>query len=348
MHEEFLLGQVKRCNRNLLLVNALIPIAVILVIFLSYNYYYNFFFGPFSMDAATVTAIRDLENQKKEYVTVTGSDVFHTGLQILETRYEEGTNRVITSKVTTDYLYLVVNDLLLVVKAAPNSTGLSYTGALTTIPADVKAELISIVAEEGVSFTDFDRIVLPFMVDAQYSNAIGYIGIFACIPLFLLAVWNLIRYGRRVSDPLEHPIYKKLGKYGAPEAVASNIDQDIASTGVPVTKTIIISDSWLVKKNFFGLTLVPLKDAVWMYKHITKHRVNYVIPAGKSYSLVIHLKNKKRTQIVMSQKNVDTAIELILRKSPHIVSGYSDVLAYLWNKNFSAFLSEINNMKNAV
>lgn len=348
MHEEFILRQVKRCNKNLLLVNLLILLAVILIMSFSYNYYYNFFFGPFTMDAASLTAIRDLKDQKKEYVTVRGSEVFHTGLQYIEETFEEGTNRVIDTRVTTDYLYLVVNDWLLVVKAAPGTTDLSYTGALKMIPADLKYELATSAAQKGISVVEFDQIVLPFMVDAQSSKAIGYIGLFTCLPLFLLSVWNLLRYGKRVFDPLEHPIYKKLEIYGIPEEVANGIDEDIASTGVPVTEKLIISNSWLVRKNLFGLTLVPLQDVLWMYKNVTQHKVNYIIPAGKSYGLVIHLNKKKKVQIGMNQKKVDAAIELIQHKVPSIACGYSDELAYLWNKNFPAFLVELEKLKNAV
>ena len=50
----------------------------------------------------------------------------------------------------------------------------------------------------------------------------------------------------------------------------------------------------------------------------------------------------------MNQKKVDAAIELIQHKVPSIACGYSDELAYLWNKNFPAFLVELEKLKNAV
>lgn len=103
-----------------------------------------------------------------------------------------------------------------------------------------------------------------------------------------------------------------------------------------------------MRKNLFGLTLVPLQDVLWMYKNVTQHKVNYIIPAGKSYSLVIYLNNKKKVQVGMNQKKVDAAIELIRHKVPSIACGYSDELAYLWNKNFPAFLVELEKLKNAV
>lgn len=347
MQEEFILSQIKRSNKNLLLANSLILLTVILIMAFSYNYYYNFFLGPFRMDATSLMAIRDLKDQKQEYVTLRGSDIFHTGLQYIEETYEKGSNKVIGSKVTTDYLYLAVNDWLLVVKAAPGATDLFQTGVLTKMPADLKYELLSILAQEGVSVGEFNQTVLPFMLDAQSNKAIGYIGLFTLVPLFLFSVWNLLRYGKWTSDPLEHPIYKKLEIYGIPEAVANGINEDIANTGVPMTKKLIVSNSWLAKKSVFGLTLVPLQDALWMYKHITKQKINY-IPAGNAYCLTIYLKNKKRIQLGMSQKNVDAAIELIQHKVPCIVCGYSDVLAYLWNKDFPGFLVELVKIKNAV
>lgn len=47
-------------------------------------------------------------------------------------------------------------------------------------------------------------------------------------------------------------------------------------------------------------------------------------------------------------KKVDAAIELIQHKVPSIACGYSDELAYLCNKNFPAFLAELEKLKNAV
>lgn len=347
MQEEFVLSQIKRSNKNLLLVNSLILLTVILIMAFSYNYYYNFFLGPFRMDSTSLVAIRDLKDQKQEYVTFRGSEIFHTGLQDIEETYEKGSNKVIGRKVTTDYLFLALNDWLLVVKAAPGSTDLFQTGVLRKMPVDLKSELVSILAQEGVSVGEFNQTVLPFMLDAQSNKAIGYIGLFTLVPLFLFSVWNLLRYGKWTSDPLEHPIYKKLEMYGIPEAVADGINEDIANTGVPITKKMMISDSWLIKQKFFGLHLVSLNDVLWIHKQATKHSVNF-IPVGKSYSLAVYPKNRKVFYVGMSQKDVDASIQLIERKAPHIPCGYSDVLAYLWNKDFPGFLVELEKIKNAV
>lgn len=45
---------------------------------------------------------------------------------------------------------------------------------------------------------------------------------------------------------------------------------------------------------------------------------------------------------------MDATIEFTQHKVPSIACGYSDELAYLWNKNFPAFLVELEKLKNAV
>jgi hypothetical protein len=332
VQEEFLLSQVRRCNRNLLLVNLFILFAVILIAVFSYNYFYNTLCGPFEMDAASVTAITNLKAQIHTYITVAGDDVGHTGLQYYEVTYEEGSNKVVNTKVIADYLYLFVHGKLLVVKAPPGATDFSYTGWLKEMPAEVKSELLSLAEEEDIPAMAFNQIVLPFLLDTQVNRAEGYVALFALAPFFLISSWNLLRYGQRVADPSSHPIYKKLAAFGKPESVAKDIDNDISGSGIPMPQGITISDGWFVKKKFFGLSLVPLPDVLWMYKHVTKHTINF-IPVGKTYCLTFHLKNRAILHINMRERIADAAAEVILEKAPGIIFGHTGELAVLWNQS---------------
>lgn len=344
MQDEFILAQVRRSNKNFLLVNLLTFLAVVLIISLSTNYFYNLLLGPFEMDAASLNEITYL-NQEKEYVTVKGSDAFHSGLQYLEGTIEEGTNRVINSKVAADYIYLVVKDKLLVIKADPEVINLSYTGTLKKMSAEIKEELFSIIAEDGVSAMEFNRIVLPFLLDTQVQSgrAGGYIALITLVLLALLTGWNLVRYGQRLADSFGHPIYKSLRVFGEPESVAKEIDEDMAASGVLLTKTVVISDKWLAGKKLLGLTLIPLHDVLWVYKHITQNKINGIIPAGKTYCLAIHRRKGVVSFLNIKKKDADAVVEMVKSKGPHIICGYSNDLEALWNKSYSDFVAAIEN-----
>ena len=355
MQEDFISSQMKRCNRNLFLISAVSMFVVIIVAAFSYNYFFNLLSSPAEINVTSLTSLNTLEAHNKDFVTVTGDDAFFSGVQYIEATYEKGTYKQVDSKVISDYVYLIVDYNLLVVQTAPGNIKLSYKGTLQEIPKDLKEELFHVAVLDSISedpeeltAEEFDLIVFPFMLDAQADIIGGYIGLTILVLLALVSLWNLFRYGQRLVDPFGHPIYKSLRVYGNPEAVAKDIDEDLASTGIPIGKKIIVSYEWLVKEKPFGLTLVPLQDVLWMYKHITKHRINFIIPAGKTYSLVIFRKNRKKLDINMRGKDVDAVVEVVHSKAPGILQGHSDYLLQLWRSNYTAFLAEIKSLNNAI
>ncbi len=50
LKDTFVVRQIRRCNRNLLLVNIGILATIVLVFGSQWKYFDNFFFGPFAMD----------------------------------------------------------------------------------------------------------------------------------------------------------------------------------------------------------------------------------------------------------------------------------------------------------
>lgn len=337
MNDSFIYRQMKRCNRNLLLTN-LIMLGILLIIAASsYNYYYNFLFGPFPMGAGSIEAITNPETLKKSYITVRGNDIEDTGLQYITTTYEEGTNRLIATRVESEYYYLFLQDKLLVVKSPPGeATTLSHSGKLVGMSGELRIALIQQL--EDVSPLEFNAVVLPLVLDTQINKVPGWIGLSILIPLFFFTVWSLAKFATRSADPLRHPIYAGLGSYGEADQVAEEIEKEIQSSGLTKVQRLFFANNWLLKISPFGLKIIPIQDVLWVYKKVTKQRVNF-IPVGKTYSLIIHLRNRKLLTLGMSQKNVEEALEAFRTRAPQVINGYSDELAYLWNKNFSEFLT---------
>lgn len=336
MRESFIAQNLKGCNRNLFLGTLSLFILLLLLAGIFFNYYYNLLCGPFQLSRTAAAGIKNPESRKQNYVTVTGVDVFDTGLQYLEHTYESGSKTIRSTKVKADYAYLVLFDKLLVVCTDPGKgQGLSFTGVIKPMPNDLRNALFE--PEEDLTLSDFDEIVLPYFLDTQVSKLGGYAGFIAWLLLFIFIVWSLVKLMGRLSDRNRHPVYKALAPYGNPEAVAALIDEEIEQEGFAAIRRLVLTKGWLLWKRAFSLKVVPLEDVLWIYKNVTRQRVNY-IPVGKTYSLRVHFKNQNFWAVGMKQKEVDRAVAAIGERAPNAIAGYSDQLKYMWEKDFSAFI----------
>lgn len=103
MREDFIHNQMKRCNKNLFIISLLGILVVVLITVFCNNYFYKILKGPYEID---VTSLGDFDTQNKDYVTVMGTDAFHSGAQYFEATHERGTGKQIDTKVISDYVYL--------------------------------------------------------------------------------------------------------------------------------------------------------------------------------------------------------------------------------------------------
>lgn len=88
------------------------------------------------------------------------------------------------------------------------------------------------------------------------------------------------------------------------------------------------------------------ENILWVYQHVTQHRVYFFIPAGKSHSLVIGTRSGKFWTIPMrSEQRVKETMEYMVGANPKIVRGYSKELEQLFSKDRETF-SHLMEQKN--
>jgi hypothetical protein len=164
---------IRRCNRNLLLVNALILAALVLLAFANSRYLLNCFQSPFPINSEALDKTTDPTQEAHYYVSVDNLSVLETGLQWVEKSVDKYTNEVKSQKVTATF-FVAKGARPLIVKSPLDSPATHYTGALIVVPADVRAYFQK-------EFLDgrqrqFDDVFAPFMLDATDFRSDAYIG----------------------------------------------------------------------------------------------------------------------------------------------------------------------------
>ncbi len=329
--------QIRRANRNLLMANTLLLFGLLLVTGMSWRYLYNFFSGPFFVDANELVSVPNPNWLRKYFVNVHGERSISTGAR-------QVTRKNGSETVNAYYLALVVKDRLLLVKTPAADRATDFTGGLVDIPGDAQA---SIVARLEQKYPELKGRFLPMMLDATGFRDSGYWGLAICVPLFLLAIWNLSKGLVRSSNPQAHPIAKALKRYGEPTVVAMRIESELRAEGMSGDPgSAYVTRSWFVYPTTYGVAIAQLGDIAWAYKKITRHSVNF-IPTGKTYEVMVWDRSGKSISISGKQDRVELVLLSLAKRAPWVVFGFNKQLEQLWKKSRAEFLAAVDKRKAA-
>jgi len=191
-----------------------------------------------------------------------------------------------------------------------------------------------------------------------HFQRMDYFFIFAGIIVFIICFINLIKAKKRISNPYLHPISISLtDKYGSVEEIAIEIDSDLQDKNSSLKLSSIqnlqivsaqITNSWLLKPSFFGLTVLNLYfDAVWIYKKVTTHYTNF-IPTGRSYTVIIHSRYLEVIEIPCRSKKSDIIIQEIIYRVPWIVQGFDEGVKLLWDSNPLKLIDDVDKQRKSI
>src|SRR5581483_4671484 len=90
----FIERQIRRVDRNLILVNGILLAGLFAVVALNYRYAINFVRGAKTISTEDLLAIQDPERRPQFFVQVTGDRLAPTGFQHVEQQINESTNKV--------------------------------------------------------------------------------------------------------------------------------------------------------------------------------------------------------------------------------------------------------------
>ena len=105
-----------------------------------------------------------------------------------------------------------------------------------------------------------------------------------------------------------------------------------------------LTQNYAVKNMWLSFDLFRLDNLVWVYKKAVKRRVNFIIPAGTTYTAALNFSDGQ-ADVGGSQKKVEELLALASQRAPWAVKGYTDDLAKLWKSSRNSFVAEVMKRK---
>jgi hypothetical protein len=270
MLERFIDREIRRTNRNLLLLSGCTCMLLLLLCGVTWRYWYNFLGGPAPINAEALGAITDPGAVTRYFVTAQGDKTVSTGLREITITRSKYTRTERSRRTTAQYVALLTRGRkALLVKSPTETTATTFSGALVPIPADIRGRLGKDI-----------EVFLPYMLDAGGFRAPGYWSLGFGVPVMLLSLWGLSLALRRRSDPGQHPLMRRLSSLGQASEIAAHIDREIAAPpGATAYGPALLTESFMLRSTAFGTAVMRHQDLIWVHGKVTKHSTNG-IPTG--------------------------------------------------------------------
>jgi hypothetical protein len=262
--------------------------------------------------------------------------------QQTEQRINKHTRQVESERTVAEYLHITVSNRVLIVKVPPGTpeSQQQFTGALVDMPEKLRADAAQALNKANL---DFQEVYLPFMLDATGFRGAGYWGLAIGLPLYIIAVWNIVKALRRMQRLERHPAVRYLAAYGEPAELAQSIDQELEKDRLRVSG-VTLTSSWLLQPTTYSLHVIPLLDVIWVYKKVTKHSVNF-IPTGSSYAAVINTRYRQTLEVAANERLTNNLLEEIGRRVPWVVAGHSNELAGIYAKDVAGLAAAVDDRR---
>lgn len=250
MTETFIGNQIKRCNRNFIWTNMIGLLLIVGFCSLFTRAIYNEFKGPFPVKADELAAIQDPSSSYKFHVSFVPERTSTTIAS--EQEYLTAYAGMMESSATSKYEFMLaqVGTRLLIVRTLPNATlSDELSGELYKVPLNVYQIASQVLGKSN------QQLLLPYMLDTTgllHDNIVMLL--WFTIPLGVLAFINLVRAIYRIVNPHEHPLYKRMRKFGVTEEIEADINSDYAAEHI-VEKDFIITSKWIIRKNTYSLKI---------------------------------------------------------------------------------------------
>jgi hypothetical protein len=345
MWENLVGRHIRRCNRNLFFVNAVILVALLVWGYSSKCYLYNCFKGPFPTTHDALVKIADASVLQRYFVSVNHLEPLGTGLQYVETTKDKYTQEVKSQKITATYFAASLGeDRFLIIKSPASKPASRYDGSLTVVPGDVRAYFQKELLDSKER--KFEEVFVPYLLDAETFRSQAYWGFLFAVPLGALAAFNIYKAINRFSNIEVSPIFTSLKRFNQPPAITADmIQQEVNTSGdLSPVRSVCVTSSWFLRKSLFGLAVLHWTEIVWIYQKVTSHYYQCV-PTGKTYALIVGDVYGRRIEVEVGRWKAKDAttrlLSLLASNLPWVVAGYTEDLKTEYEKNRAGFIAAV-------
>jgi len=346
MGNGFLMSQLRRNDRNLLITNFVAFLFIVMFFLSKINFLYNAFRGPFQADFNWLGSITDPASEKKKYIEFKSPKVYNMWFHEVIEEYSSDTNTVQKTTVKSDYLLVGIDEKFIVVKVPHGMRGSTFIGEINELPGEVEDYAVEVMLEKGFSEKEIDEKFQPILVDTSRNyKAAGYTMIVIGSALLFFVLWNMFKIVKRNLDPYSHPVFTNLSKYGNNKEMAKYIENELEQGNAVKLEKFIITDNWIIYKTWSSLYILKISDLIWIYKRIITRRVNF-IAVGKNFEIVLNNNRKGSRALKVSSENAaDRVLEEIYKRAPWIIFDYNDEYRSLWARDFRQLVNLVEMRK---
>jgi len=333
----FLDRQIQRTNRNLLITSLILVLAVVGYGAIRYRYFYNFFKGPFEVNAAWLDGVSSPDDPLHYFVRIHGESSEDTGVREVEhdagTAVESGTT---TARFSVLFMGKRQGKRLLIVKRDASEGGAVFQGELEDLPSDVRDYVITPLLKE---YPSASQLFYPMMLETSGFRIEGFIAIPFCLAALVLAAWLIRREKSLRAVFSNHPVVKSASRYGAVDDVARQLDMELQGNTVKLGRA-TVTESWVLIPTTYGFSMCHIPDLIWAYKKVTRHYHNF-IPTNRTFDVIMYDRHGVPLQMQTRQKHVDAMLNLLSQRSPWAVFGYSKDLNNVFTSNWGGFVATV-------
>lgn len=331
MDKSFVYDTAQKPNRILFYICLAGMLVLLAVLGLNWRYFYNFAFGPFSIDNATLSNLTDPTGRLEYFVNVVADDVADSGFQRV-TDYSNG-----KKVVEANFPVLLVGQKVLLVETTATTISNKYTGALKTVPDQVNSDVIQPLVTQ---VPELKPMFLPYMLQASNFRMPGIIGLAAGVPVFILFLVGAIVASIRTGNPLHNPTLKALNRFGEMEDVMDEVDAEMEAEHLTVGSGHLLQN-WLVLSSATRLQATKYADVVWFYKQVIANRV-LGIPVKQTFAAILHDRHSTRLVFTGKEAEVDEFLAELGRRAPWAVKGFTEDKEEAWKNDPEAFISRVD------
>jgi hypothetical protein len=325
----------KACRRRAysqLAVWILLTVGGIAAVVGTWQYWTNFFEGPYTINDVSLSKIHKPESDPHEFVRVTGAKIVDSGVQEITTETSNGVKE--KSYASAGYYLMVVGDKFLIVKASTNP-GLTAQGQLEPLYTDLTHTLLPDPAD-AVYISQLYPVVLNTTDDYRLP---GYISMGAAVVLIFLLWRFALPAWKNIRDISRHPVVVRTEAWADPVGTAILAEREMSMARRFKANGVLITDNFIVQRGIFTFNILLMEDLLWAYLKSTLHLYNF-IPTHKSHEGILICYGGS-VNFKARKKIVGEMLQWAANRAPWAIAGYSDELKNIFKRDTQRFCAAV-------